>query len=119
MAHRNPSRTSMTGGLSHGGRFYRQHRAIELARKSTARVRANSAYRAFRATHPDYSGSERDFLALVREQGWIIPSHSRGGHPSAKILEGERRFVEEGLGRTGRYTANRYPFAGADEAEVT
>jgi hypothetical protein len=106
-------------GSSHGGRYYRAHRELELARKSVGRARLDSAHRAFRAAHTDYSGSKRDFARLLREKGWVIPSHSRRGHPSAAVLEAERRFVEEGLGRSGRYTTPRYPFAGADEWEIT
>lgn len=116
---REPSPAAGNRRLSHGGRYYRSHRDIEIARKRVERVRVDSAYRAFRAVHPDYSDSKRRFVELVREKGWRIPSHSRGGNPPAEILAGERRFVEEGLGRSGRYTSPRYPFAESEEWEVT
>jgi hypothetical protein len=104
---------------SKGGRYYLKNRQKEINRKSAYRARVQSSYDAFRAVHPEYSGSKVDFMKLVRERNWVVPSHTRGGHPTPQIIEGERRFIEEGLGRFGSYISVRYPFGDVDESEVT
>lgn len=72
------------------------------------------AYRSFVELHGPVKGGQKGFRAIMREKGWKVPHHYRKSPRTAKEAEAERKFVEEGLGRQGRYSRHRYPEA-ADE----
>lgn len=67
-------------GLSHGGRYYRAHRAEESARKRSERGRAKGFLSAYKDRNPDYEGTVRDLLRAVRgaspDGKAHLPSHS-------------------------------------------
>ena len=80
-------------------------------------IAERDAYHAFlshmRDIDPHYkiAGGQKGFRRLMKEHGWKVPHHYSKAPKSAKTLEAEQKFVEEGLGRSGAYTRHRYPEA--------
>lgn len=87
----------------------RKTSAREVARKKQYNLAEKSAYQAFVALHGPVKGGQKGFRALLKERGWKVPHHFRRIPPTFGEAESERRFIEEGLGRFGRYTRHRYP----------
>jgi hypothetical protein len=91
--------------LSHGGKYYRAHRARELERKQAERARKKSAFVAYdRATLESgdprtEAQRRRDFNRLYKERGWLVGSHSPKRPPTREEAQRQRRFYEEALGR--------------------
>jgi len=69
------------------------------------------AYRSWVELHGPVRGGQKGFRAILRERGMKVPHHYAKSPKTAKTIEAERKFVEEGLGREGRYVRNRYPEA--------
>jgi hypothetical protein len=67
------------------------------------------AYRSWVALHGPVKNGQKGFRAILRERGMKVPHHYRKSARTSKEAEAERKFVEEGLGRQGRYTRHRYP----------
>jgi hypothetical protein len=74
------------------------------------------AYRSWVALHGPVKGGQKGFRAILRERGYKVPHHYVRTPKNPKTIEAERRFVEEGLGRQGRYTKHRYPEASEEGA---
>jgi hypothetical protein len=70
-------------------------------------IRERDAYRSWVAIHGPVEGGQKGFRAIIRERGMVVPNRAR--KPSPERAEKERKFVEEGLGRSGHYTRHRYP----------
>jgi hypothetical protein len=79
-------------------------------------VAERDAYRSWVALHGPVKGGQKGFRAILRESGMKVPHHYRKTPATPKQAEAERKFVEEGLGRQGRYTKHRYPEAADGEA---
>lgn len=69
------------------------------------------AYRSWVELHGPVQGGQKGFRAILRERGMKVPHHYAKRAKSPETIEAERKFVEEGLGREGRYVRNRYPEA--------
>jgi hypothetical protein len=80
-------------------------------------VAETDAYRSWVALHGPVKGGQKGFRAILRERGMKVPHHYTKKPKSAKTAEAERKFIEEGLGRAGRYTKHRYPEAEGEAPE--
>jgi hypothetical protein len=87
--------------LSHGGRYYRAHRARENDRKRVERGRIKGFLSAYKDRNPDYRGTVRDLLRAVRgaspDGKAHLPSHS-SFHVSRREQEYRRKTTERFLG---------------------
>ena len=76
-----------------------------------------SAYHSFVSIHGPIKGGQKGFRRLLKERGWKVPHHYTTRHKPPEVQEAERRFVEEGLDRSGAYYSPRYPLAPEPEPE--
>jgi len=91
----------------------RRERSRESKRAYNARER--DAFHAFRDTHGQASvRSQKEFRALMRKEGWALPTHGSTRPIPTERLDRTRAFVERGLGRDfgsdefdRRYNRNR------------
>ena len=79
--------------------------------KKLYNIAERDAYRSWVALHGPVKGGQKGFRAILRERGMKVPHHYAKRAPSPQQATAERRFVEQGLGRQGHYTAHRYPEA--------
>jgi hypothetical protein len=79
--------------------------------KKLYNVAERDAYRAWVAVHGPVKGGQKGFRRILRERGMKVPHHYAKGPKSPETIEAERKFIEEGLGRQGRYNRHRYPEA--------
>ncbi|MCI4353402.1 MAG: hypothetical protein L3K14_08515 [Thermoplasmata archaeon] len=84
---------------------------MALDSKRAYNIAERDAYHSWVALHGPIKGGQKGFRAILRERGMKVPHHYAKKPKSAKTLEAERKFVEEGLGRSGHYTKHRYPEA--------
>lgn len=89
------SSRARTENLSHGGRYYRERRGVELQRKRSERARVASAAYGFIETHPEFTSQwhprfdeathayrlsqreENDWRGFLREHGWAVGEKGR------------------------------------------
>jgi hypothetical protein len=74
------------------------------------------AYGAWVAAHGPVKGGQKGFRRILKANGMKVPHHYTRRPKTPETIEAERKFVEEGLGRSGRYDRHRYPEASDDTA---
>lgn len=85
--------------------------ATRAETKRLYNIAERDAYHSWVELHGPVKGGQKGFRAILREKGMSVPHHYAKKPKSAAQMERERKFVEEGLGRQGRYNRNRYPEA--------
>jgi len=83
-------------------------------------VAERDAYHSWRALHGPVKGGQKGFRRVLKAEKMKVPHHYTTRSKGSEIEQAERRFVEVGLGRAGRYNRHRYPSAsgGDEESEV-
>lgn len=69
------------------------------------------AYHTWVELHGPVKGGQKGFRRILKERGMKVPHHYGIRPKSPEMAEAERKFVEEGLGRQGRYHSPLYPQA--------